>query len=114
MGILQKAAIYGVCVLGVIRYQHLPIAMIGLCSAAAVGTLASNYHLSIKSWEKSSEIIKKVTGYREDFNIKPDDYKRMEAEMMAIKKNLEAEINKDDELVNDWKTWWMMLLCILI
>lgn len=33
--------------------------------------------------------------------MRPDDYKRMEAEMSAIKKNLEAEGNKDDELVND-------------
>lgn len=65
-------------------------------------SLASNYYLSSKSWEKSSKIIKNVTGYREDFNMRPDDYKRMEKEMEEVRKGLEMEgKNADEELVND-------------
>lgn len=50
MGILQKVVIYGICTLGVLKYQQSPLAMLGLCSTAAVGSIASNYYLSAKSW----------------------------------------------------------------
>ena len=64
MGILQKVAIYGICTLGVIKYQQSPRIMLALCSGAALGNILSNYYLSNKSWEQSNVIIKNVTGYR--------------------------------------------------
>ena len=54
MGILQKGAIYAVCILGVLRFQRSNIAMLGLISTAAIGTLASDIYLSNKTWKKSS------------------------------------------------------------
>lgn len=86
---LQKGGIYLVSILGVLRLQHSSLGMMGLCAVAATGTLMSEVYLSNKSWEKTSEIIKNTTGFREDLNIRPRDYQRMQAEIDNIRANLQ-------------------------